>query len=121
MSLEGTPNFSLAESATPQGVRLELVGELDLSVAGRVRDRLEELAQPGATVMLDLSRLDFIDSSGINVIITYHRQAAQEGWQLLVEQQMTLPVRRVFNVMGLGAVFWPRAQTAEPSEPAERG
>jgi len=95
------------EVTDSDGVRIELVGELDLSVAGRLRDRLDALAQPGAKVLLDLSKLDFIDSSGINVIITYHRQAEQDGWVLLVAQQLTLPVRRVINVMGLNTVFWP--------------
>ncbi len=103
----------MSESAGPDGVRIELIGELDISVAGRVRDRLDALAEAGTTVVLDLSRLDFIDSSGINVIITYHRQAAQEGWSLLIEQQTTLPVRRVIDVMGLDSVFWPRARTPE--------
>lgn len=102
----------MRESAGADGARIELVGELDLSVAGRLRDRLEDLAQPGAAVTLDLSQLDFIDSSGINVIITYHRQAQQDGWALLVERQMTLPVRRVISVMGLDTVFWPPAQGA---------
>jgi anti-anti-sigma factor len=113
MSFEGGTNFSLRESAGAEGVRIELVGELDLSVAGRLRDRLDELAQPGAKVVLDLSQLDFIDSSGINVIVTYHRQASQDGWTLLVEKQMTLSVRRVINVMGLDALFWPRPTAPE--------
>lgn len=105
------PNFSISESTTPDGVRLELIGELDISVAGRVRDRLDDHAEAGTTVILDLSRLDFIDSSGINVIITYHRQAAQDGWRLLIDEQLTIPVRRVFSVMGLNEVFWPRDRT----------
>lgn len=114
MAFDGVPNFSIIESEDPAGVRIELLGELDISVAGRVRDRLEALSGSGVTVALDLSRLDFIDSSGINVIITYHKQAAEDGWKLLVEPQMTLPVRRVVNVMGLSSVFWPRTSDPEP-------
>ena len=110
MSFEGGPNFSMRESTDADGVRMELIGELDLSVAGRLRDRLEALAQPGARVLLDLAKLDFIDSSGINVILTYHRQAEQDGWALMVGRQMTLPVRRVISVMGLDTLFWPRTQ-----------
>ena len=98
----------MSESAGPDGVRIELIGELDIAVAGHVRDRLEALGEPGTTVVLDLSKLDFIDSSGLNVIITYHRQSAQEGWSLLIDQQTTLPVKRVINVMGLDSVFWPK-------------
>ena len=110
MSFEAPQNFSITESTGADGVRIELAGELDLSVAGRLRDRLDALGQPGATVVLDLSKLDFIDSSGINVIITHHRQAEQDGWTLLVDQQLTLPVRRVINVMGLDAIFWPQSK-----------
>jgi anti-anti-sigma factor len=113
VSLDDTANFSMTESTGADGVRIELAGELDLSVAGRLSDRLDALAQPGARVVLDLSKLDFIDSSGINVIITYHRQAEPDGWTPLVEQQTTPPVRRVIDVMGLNTVLWPQSGTTD--------
>ncbi len=113
VSFDETSNFSINETTSDDGVRIELIGELDLAVAGRLRDRLDALSEPGATVMLDLSQLDFIDSSGINVIITYHRHAEQTGWALVVEPQLTLAVRRVINTMGLDEVFWPRPGTRD--------
>lgn len=113
MSLDETPNFSITESTGGDGVRIELAGELDLSVADRLRDRLDALAQPGAKVVLDLSKLEFIDSSGINVIVSLHRQAETGGWTLLVEPQMTLPVRRVIDVTGLNTVLWPQPEATD--------
>jgi len=51
-------------------VRLLLSSELDLAVADRLGSRLQQLARGHATVILDLSDQQFIDSTGLHVLIT---------------------------------------------------
>jgi anti-anti-sigma factor len=47
-------------------------GELDLATAGRVRERIEELAAVGfARLLLDLSRLTFLDSTGLRARLPF--------------------------------------------------
>jgi len=99
--------FEITESLEPHGVRVKVSGELDVAVIGRLQQRLDSLARQGETVVLDLSELSFIDSSGLNVIVTTLRQAEREGWELRVEPTMSSPVLRVVKLMGLDAVFWP--------------
>ncbi len=101
------PNaFEITESLGPHGVRLHITGELDVAVINRLQDRIDSVARPGDTVILDLSELSFIDSSGLNVIVNALRLAKQDGWELRIEQGMSRPVQRVVQLMGLDVVFW---------------
>lgn len=99
--------FGIEETVESNIVRLALTGELDLAVAEKLRARLETLADAGTAVTLDLSRLDFIDSSGLNVLITYHRYAARDGWNLDVNPRISAEVERVIKLAGLDTLFWP--------------
>jgi anti-sigma B factor antagonist len=98
--------FEINESLEPDGVRLKISGELDVAVIGRLQDRLDSLARAGETVVLDLSGLTFIDSSGLNVLVTAFKAAKRDEWQLRIEPNMSGPVQRVVTMMGLDAVFW---------------
>jgi anti-sigma B factor antagonist len=49
---------------------LELIGELDLDGAPRLEEELARVeAGDAETIVLDLGRLDFIDSTGIRLIV----------------------------------------------------
>lgn len=63
------------------GVRIvRLAGPLDVSQAMRVREVLgEQIDGSGARVLVDLSDVPLIDSSGIGVMVTAHRRAAGAG------------------------------------------
>jgi anti-anti-sigma factor len=101
------PNaLEISESLEPHGVRLKVSGELDVAVIDRLQQRLNSVARAGETVVLDLSELSFIDSSGLNVIVTAFRQAKRDSWELRIDPSMTRPVHRVVTMMGLDAVFW---------------
>jgi anti-sigma B factor antagonist len=54
------------------GQRVTLRGELDLATAGRLEAAIE---QAGSPVMLDLSGLTFMDSTGVRVLL----QAAERA------------------------------------------
>jgi anti-anti-sigma factor len=99
--------FEITESLELHGVHVSVSGELDVAVVERLQQRLDSLARPGETVVLGLSELSFIDSSGLNVIVTAFRQAQRDGWELRVEPNLSAPVLRVVKLMGLDAIFWP--------------
>lgn len=78
------------------------VGELDLQVADLFRQQLERhLAITRAkNLVLDLSRVSFIDSSGLGVILgRYRRVKAQGGEVAIVNVQP--PVDRLLELAGL--------------------
>jgi anti-sigma B factor antagonist len=105
--------FEITESLETDGVRLKLSGELDVAVIKRLQDRLDSLARAGETVVLDLAALTFIDSSGLNVLVTAFKAAKRDAWQLRIERNMSPPVERVVTMMGLDSVFWAQGPSPE--------
>ena len=89
---------------TPNG--LAVSGELDVHsagvLAGRVRAML--LGDPPVTLQLDLSRLDFIDVTGVRTLYDLHFDAAAADCALTVSNppQQT---RRIVAVLGFQDVF----------------
>jgi anti-sigma B factor antagonist len=65
-------------------LRLLLSGELDLTGTDLVLGACEEVPD-GGTLTLDLSRLSFMDSSGLRVFMNLDRRSRREGWSLAIE------------------------------------
>jgi anti-sigma B factor antagonist len=86
--------------------RVVLSGELDAR-SGRRLDaalaRIETQAQPGVLI-LDLSGLSFIDSSGLRVLFHAERRARAEGRRIVLIPG-TGVVQRVFEITGALARF----------------
>lgn len=75
------------------------VGELDLDTAVELQESLDlALRSDAAAVVLDLRELDFLDSTGLKVII--EACAAKEGPPVSLVAGPE-PVQAVFNVTGL--------------------
>jgi anti-sigma B factor antagonist len=102
------PSFEIRESADADGAaRVTLVGELDIAVADGVEERLRRLPEAGRRVRLDLSQLDFIDSSGVRAIVLGLKHARQGGQELEVDRQISPTVQRMIEIMGIGTQLWP--------------
>lgn len=80
-------------------------GEIDVAAAPALRERLVELFNDGTTqVVMDLDNVDFIDSTGLGVLVGAVRRArAADGDVRLVCTNSRL--LRVFDVTGLDEVF----------------
>jgi anti-sigma B factor antagonist len=74
-------------------------GELDIATQGALREALERQAAKGR-VTLDLSGLQFIDTSGLRLILETAEAARRDGFEFTV-----LPggpaVQRLFDVAGV--------------------
>ena len=88
-------------------LRLALIGELDIAVVKQLADRLRELQKGGYTVLLDLSRLDFIDSTGLREVITNVSESRRDGWNLEVGAELTDQVARTIDLVGARTFLWP--------------
>jgi anti-anti-sigma factor len=94
-----TPAPFKVRSEQKQGLSVILVeGELDMNTAGELERQLEApLAAPDSSLLIDLSRCEFIDSTGIALIV--------RAWQSL-DGRFSLcgvsnQVKRVLDVTGL--------------------
>lgn len=88
-------------------VRLELVGELDIAGAAGLEDRLEALAEGSDHVVLDLHRLQFIDSSGLRVLVSAVTEARRDNRSLVLEGPVAPQVRQIIDLLELRELFWP--------------
>jgi anti-sigma B factor antagonist len=56
---------------------IELVGELDMTCAARLSDELERVeASDAQTIVLDLGRLTYVDSTGLRVFLLAAKRSA---------------------------------------------
>jgi anti-sigma B factor antagonist len=59
-----------------------VTGEIDISTAAQLRERLFELADNGGTLIVDLNRVTFIDSAGLAALVGTARRVARHGGSL---------------------------------------
>jgi anti-sigma B factor antagonist len=90
-------------SIDPAVVSLE--GELDLAAAPQLRECLVGLAERGATdIVLDVAQLEFIDSTGLSVLVmALNRTRAAGGSTVL--RQPSPSILRLLEITGLLAIF----------------
>jgi anti-sigma B factor antagonist len=82
-----------------------LRGSLDLATAPTVRAALTEATEKGGhDLIVDLTQLEFLDSTGLGVLIGAHRRAAECGgsFRIIISEG---PISRLLNITGLIAVF----------------
>lgn len=84
---------------------VRLSGELDLSVADRLRELLDDCINSGAArIRLHMEGVRFVDSRAIGVLIGAQKRAEAAGGGIRVaEPQPT--VRKAFDILGLRPVF----------------
>jgi anti-anti-sigma factor len=82
-------------------VHVTLVGELDLSTVAKVQEELRRIeAGSPPTVVVDLSKLTFLDSTGLRCIVTADERAREEGRRVVIVRGPD-PVQRVFAITRL--------------------
>jgi anti-anti-sigma factor len=80
----GDFRFELREEPFDGEVRLIVEGELDLGTVEDLESRLGELREDGQAVLLDLSPLAFMDSSGLRALMLAREDADRDGWGLRI-------------------------------------
>jgi anti-sigma B factor antagonist len=77
-----------------------LEGEIDAHTAPDLAARYVELPAGDADFFIDMSKVDFMDSSGLRVIIELHQRAEQASRRLVLRTP-SQPVSRLIEVSGL--------------------
>jgi len=85
------------------GQTLSLAGELDLANAETFATALEMAESESAAVTIDMSSLEFIDSTGIAVLVAAHRRLNEDGGaiRLRLISSNAMAVQRVMALTGL--------------------
>jgi anti-sigma B factor antagonist len=101
MTAPPPPTFEIRESHAGEIVRLSLTGELDLATTPMLEERLTRLRAVRSPVRLDLSKLDFIDSTGLHLLVRMVGEARIKRWPLEVEPEVAPQVMHLLKLMHL--------------------
>ena len=108
-----TGELQVEEMHRGQSVILELLGDLDVHTAPALRDRLVGLVTAGQSdLVVDVTGLSFIDSTGIGVLIGGMKRCRAQGGDLEL-RAVNEEILAVFRVTGLDELF-----VMAPPEPA---
>ena len=94
--------FAISADQRDGSVRLTLHGELDLATAPELEQLVNERIDAGDEVVVDLRPLEFMDSSGIRVLVAAHARAGRVGTRLvIVRPPARSAVAKIVEVSGL--------------------
>ncbi|MFC7394893.1 STAS domain-containing protein [Scopulibacillus cellulosilyticus] len=80
---------------------IKLIGEVDAYTAPNLREELIPLVEKGGDVVtIDLSETEYMDSTGLGIIIAGLKAAKKSGSALEIGE-MTPRVERLFKITGL--------------------
>lgn len=100
MADTGPTSFSISSEADGNGRRQFVVrGELDLATAPQLEEVVVSALEEGHEVVLDLRELEFMDSSGVRVLVVAHTRSA--GRFSLIPAAPTSPVTKILAISGL--------------------
>jgi anti-anti-sigma factor len=86
-------------------VRIELEGRLDAAWSGSLGKNLLEVQRSGSEcVALDFSRVDFLSSAGIRVLLLLMKGLRESGGRLCIFDP-TQPIREILESVGLGSLI----------------
>ena len=81
-----------------------LDGELDMSTVSIFEEALTEAERCSGTVVLDLSRLSFMDCSGLHSFIRAHRRISAHGGRVFFIKGVH-HIQRLFELTQLSSIF----------------
>jgi anti-sigma B factor antagonist len=100
-ALEPTPLSIRIDDPEDGRVRTRLTGELDLATVPELKAVLHEQLSAGHDVVLDLSMLDFVDSSGLQGILIALKEAASLPGTLSISSAIPPQVHRLLEIAGV--------------------
>jgi anti-sigma B factor antagonist len=99
------PVLTVTSGPHPAGPTLITVaGELDFSTAADLRDVIRETHFTPVGVVIDLTGVEYCDSTGITVLVTASQQAVKAGSPLALAG-LSDSLQRVFGIAGLHELF----------------
>lgn len=94
-----------SESAAPEETVIVVSGELDFHSAPELRNKILAALNEGTNrLVLDMGALEFIDSSGLSVIIAGFKRFKERGGELKL-RSLTERTRKVLEISGLSRVL----------------
>ena len=102
------PSFQIEAESHSSGAVVRLLGSCSMDCAAELTDRLVKLAtEPHPVIVLDLSQLEFIESSGLGGIVAAHLKCRRRNAELRIAapQPAILRILKLTRLTDLFRVF----------------
>jgi anti-sigma B factor antagonist len=83
---------------------VSLSGEFDMGSVAAFRKGVEDEPDPWKRVVIDMSDLAFMDSSGLQELVRLDNRARERGLEVVIARP-SVPVLRLLELTGLGQHF----------------
>ncbi len=82
---------------------VRVLGEMDLAVVGELDSEMRRAeATDAREIELDLDKLEFLDASGLRLLLDLNRRSQDNGGRLRIRAASSPHVRRVLEMTGVG-------------------
>ncbi len=116
--MDAVEPFTIETDEREDRVVLVPRGELDMASAPELEQAIMPRLQEGGWIVLDLRSLDFIDSSGLRVVVGAHRTAEEHGGRFTcVRGAAGSTVHRIVEIAGIDGVI---EMVDDPARPSAR-
>ena len=85
-----------------------------MATAPALADRLRDLRDAHTAVRLDLSKLQFMDISGLHVLLRAVNDAQSSAWKFEVAPEIPHQIARLIELTATRALVWPASSGAQP-------
>ena len=90
-------------NSSPSGA-LNLSGELDLGTVGKLEDALAPLISEGGTITVQVSDLDFMDSTGLHALVKAATSLGDRGCLVIHGLDGKGRIRKLIDLSQIGEV-----------------
>lgn len=95
-------HFDLRSERVNGSARIRVAGEMDLAVIGLVDREMERAeATDASSIVLDLDKLEFLDASGIRLLLHLSERSRNNGRRLRIKRAGAPQVQRVIKLTGV--------------------
>jgi anti-anti-sigma factor len=101
MSTSDPQPFAVRSTSAGSTQVVEVVGEVDMTTAPELSQAIERTPDGTELVVIDLSEVSFLDSSGLNALVQARRTLADREVAMTVVVPVDAAIRRVFEITHL--------------------
>lgn len=86
-------------------LKVFIEGEIDTYTAPKLRDKLDSIeVKPEGLIELDLSKVTYMDSTGLGVFVALYKNVTRENGNLKLVG-LTAKIKRLFTITGLSELM----------------
>ena len=101
MSTPDSQPFGVRTTSTGSNLLVEVAGDVDMTTAPELSQAIERAPDGTELVVIDLSDVSFLDSSGLNALVQGRRTLAERDVAMTVVVPPEGTIRQVFEITRL--------------------